>query len=376
MLTTTIPSDVRSDPFGRGDRPLNIVIIGLTITSSWGNGHATTYRGLVRELVRRGHDVLFLEHDKPWYADNRDMPRPPFGRTELYASVADLKDRFARDVVGADLVIVGSYVPEGVAVGEWVTRVAGSVTAFYDIDTPVTLAKLARGDFEYLSPELIPRYRMYLSFTGGPTLRRLEREFGSPRALPLYCSVDPELYFPEEQARRWELGYLGTYSVDRQPPLERLLVESARRWAAGRFVVAGPQYPGTIDWPGNVERIEHLAPAHHRGFYNQQAFTLNITRADMVRAGYSPSVRLFEAAACGVPIISDVWDGIETLFTPGEEILLARDTADVLAALRETTELERRAIAERARARVLKDHSAAHRAAELEAYAQAALSRR
>src|SRR5688572_11948202 len=187
---------------------LRIVIIGLSITSSWGNGHATTYRGLVRELSRRGHDVVFLEHDKPWYASNRDMANPPFGRTALYPGVAELKDRFANDVRSADLVIVGSYVPEGVAVGEWVVRTAGGLTAFYDIDTPVTLAKLERGDTEYLSPELIPKYGMYLSFTGGPTLRRLEREFGSPQALPLYCSVDPELYYPDpEAARRWDLGY-------------------------------------------------------------------------------------------------------------------------------------------------------------------------
>ena len=170
---TAPPQAARGD--GDGRARLRIVIIGLSITSSWGNGHATTYRGLVRELERRGHDVLFLEHDKPWYASNRDMPRPPYGRTELYATVEDLKQRFAADVRGADVVIVGSYVPEGVAVGEWVTSTAGGLTAFYDIDTPVTLAKLARGDFEYLAPHLIPRYGVYLSFTGGPTLDRLER---------------------------------------------------------------------------------------------------------------------------------------------------------------------------------------------------------
>jgi spore maturation protein CgeB len=346
---------------------LRIVIIGLSITSSWGNGHATTYRGLVRELVRRGHDVLFLEHDKPWYAGNRDLPHPPFGRTELYDSVDQLVDRFRGDVRDADVTIVGSYVPEGVRVGEWVTATARGVTAFYDIDTPVTLAKLERGDHEYLAPHLIPRYDLYLSFSGGPTLNRLERHFGSPRAAALYCSVDPELYFPESLPRPWNLGYLGTYSIDRQPPLDRLLLEPARRWAEGRFVVAGPQYPAEIDWPANVQRIEHLPPALHRGFYNQQSLTLNVTRADMIRAGHSPSVRLFEAAACGVPIVSDVWDGIETLFTPGEEILLARSTEDVLRYLCRMDEPTRRAIGENARQRVLSAHTAAHRAAELEA---------
>src|SRR5215208_5120468 len=137
-------------------QPLDIVIIGLSITSSWGNGHATTYRGLVRELTQAGHRVLFLEDDKPWYASNRDLPDPPYGRTCLYNGPEDLRRRFERDVRDADAVIVGSYVPDGVQVGEWVTTTASGVKAFYDIDTPVTLAKLAAGDYEYLSPSLIP----------------------------------------------------------------------------------------------------------------------------------------------------------------------------------------------------------------------------
>jgi spore maturation protein CgeB len=360
-------SGLRTCGTDNGAGNLRIVIIGLTITSSWGNGHATTYRGLVRELVRRGHQVLFLEHDKPWYASNRDLPNPPYGQTRLYESVEELKTRYERDVCEADLVVVGSYVPEGVAVGEWVTQAAGGTTAFYDIDTPVTLAKLGRGDYEYIAPHLIPQYDLYLSFTGGPTLDRLERELGSPRALPLYCSFDPELYFPEDRAARWDLGYLGTYSADRQPPLERLLMEPARRWGEGRFIVAGPQYPQEIRWT-NVERINHLAPSEHRRFYCEQRFTLNITRADMIAAGYAPSVRLFEAAACGVPIISDWWEGLDTFFTPDEEILIAHSSEDVLRYLRETPEPSRRAMAARAREKVMALHTAAHRAAELEEY--------
>ncbi len=353
---------------------LNIVILGLSITSSWGNGHATTYRGLVRELVRRGHDVLFLERDVPWYASNRDLPRPPYGRTELYTSLEDLRARFEEDVRKAHLAIVGSYVPQGVEVGQWVQRTTRGLPAFYDIDTPVTLAKLSRGDHEYLSPDLIPGYRLYLSFTGGPLLRRLERELGSPTARALYCSVDPELYTPRRYETRWDLGYLGTYSDDRQPRLERLMLDAAREWRAGRFAVAGPMYPASVRWSANVERVEHLAPPEHAAFYNSQRFTLNVTRADMVRAGYSPSVRLFEAAACGVPIISDSWNGLDTLFTPGEEILLTRSGAETLSLLRELSEQDRRAIGERARARVLAEHTAAHRAQELEAHALEAVA--
>lgn len=347
-----------------------IVLLGLSITSSWGNGHATTYRGLVRELARRGHDVLFLERDRPWYAAHRDLPTLPRVRTGLYASLADLKRRYAGEVREADLVIVGSYVPEGVAVGRWVLRLRRGVAAFYDIDTPVTLAKLEKGEWEYLSPDLIPRYDLYLSFTGGPILDRLERHCRSPLARPFYCSFDPDLYFPQEAERLWDLGYLGTYSDDRQPGLDRLLLEPARRWRRGQFIVAGPLYPPSIPWPRNVQRVEHVGPDAHRAFYNGQRFTLNLTRAHMVQAGYSPSVRLFEAAACGIPIISDYWEGLETFFQVEKEILVARSAWRVLLYLREMAEEERRRISRRARARVLAEHTAAHRAEQLEGYVE------
>ncbi len=262
----------------------------------------------------------------------------------LYASREELRERFTAVVSGADLVIVGSYVPEGTAVAAWVLETARGVTAFYDIDTPITLAKLAIGDTEYLSAELIPHFDLYLSFTGGPTLLRLEQDFGARRALPLYCSVDPAQYFPTVAASDWDLGYLGTYSPDRQAGLENLLLDPARLWPAGRFVVAGPQFPANLAWPSNVSRIDHLPPDRHRDFYNAQRFTLNLTRADMRRAGWSPSVRLFEAAACGIPIISDWWEGLDSLFEPGREILIARTAAEVEFFLRQMPEEERREI--------------------------------
>ena len=345
---------------------MRIVFLGLTITSSWGNGHATTYRALVRELVRRGHDVLFLERDKPWYAANRDLPVPPWGRTALYAEVDALKSRFQSEVEAADAVIVGSYVPDGVAVGEWVLDTARGVRAFYDIDTPVTLAKLARGDFEYLAPALIPRYDLYLSFAGGPTLGTLEKRYGSPAARALFCSVDPESYFPEAAEVECDLGYLGTYSDDRQPTVQALLIDVAERQPRRKFAVAGPQYPASIAWPANVERIEHLPPALHRGFYNRQRFALNVTRADMIAAGWSPSVRLFEAAACGVPVISDRWPGLEDFFAIGTELFTAGSTGEVVALLNDLPETQRLAVGAAARAKVLRHHTAAKRAEELE----------
>ncbi|HUF66972.1 MAG TPA: glycosyltransferase [Gemmatimonadaceae bacterium] len=347
---------------------LDIVFVGLSITSSWGNGHATTYRGLVRELAARGHRIRFLERDQPWYAAHRDMPAPGGAETHIYSSLDELFIDHGPAVRGADVVIVGSYVPDGVAVGEWVSDTATGIAAFYDIDTPVTLAKLRAGDTQYLSSELVRRYDLYLSFTGGPTLDVIEREFGSPYARPLYCSVDHTQYHPEDGPERWALGYLGTYSDDRQPALERLLIEPARTCGMLRFAVAGPQYPAAITWPPNVERIEHLAPSDHRWFYNSQRFTLNVTRAAMVEAGYSPSVRLFESAACGTPAITDFWPGLDAFFAIDEEIVVAHDAHDVVKALRAMRAVEVEQIGRAARERVLRSHTAAHRAAELEGY--------
>ena len=344
---------------------MKLVVLGLSLSSAWGNGHATTFRALLEAFAARGHDILFLERDVPWYRGQRDLQHPSYCRLEFYGDLAELEP-WRGEIANADAVMVGSYVPNGVAVGRLVQQAAAGTTAFYDIDTPVTLAKLERGDFEYLSPEIIPGYDLYLSFTGGPTLRHIEQRYGSPAARALYCSVDADKYQPQDVPKRWDLSYLGTYSDDRQPTLERLLNAVARALPDRRFCVAGPQYPQDIDWPGNVERIDHVPPADHPAFYGASRFALNVTRDDMIRAGWSPSVRLFEAAACATPIISDVWDGLDQLLEPGREIVLARTTEDVIAALEELPPEQTQAIGRAARTRVLQEHIARHRAEELE----------
>ena len=279
--------------------PLHLVVLGLSLSSSWGNGHATTYRALLKAFAARGHRVSFLERDVPWYGgEHRDLAAPDFCELVFYRDVEDLR-RHAPTLRAADAVLVGSYVPDGVTVGAWAQATACGPVVFYDIDTPVTLAALEAGGAEYLSAPLIPGYDVYLSFTGGPTLERLERRWGSPAARALYCSVDADAYSPLAVEPRWDLSYLGTYSPDRQPVLERLLLEPARRAPHLRFAVAGPQYPDDIAWPANVERLQHVPPAGHPAFYAASRFTLNVTRADMVQAGWSPSVRPCRAAARG-----------------------------------------------------------------------------
>jgi spore maturation protein CgeB len=351
---------------------LNIVVFGLSITSSWGNGHAVTYRALLRALHRRGHAITFLERDVPWYREHRDLEQADYCQVELYKSLKDVPARFGHLVADADLVILGSYVPDGAMLGEWLTRQARGVTAFYDIDTPVTLAQLQAGKSDYISAALVPRFDLYLSFTGGPILARIEDQFASPRARALYCTADIATETVSDLRPKWSLGYLGTYSQDRQPTLERLLLTPAEQAPGQRFVVAGPQYPDGIAWPGNIDRIEHLPPSEHAEFYGRQRFTLNITRADMIAAGFSPSVRLFEAAACGVPIITDRWAGLETFFAPGEEILVADTPEQVVQILDNMTEERRRAIAASARRRLLRSHTPEHRARQLEEYYQEA----
>jgi len=351
---------------------MRIAILGLTVTSSWGNGHASTYRGLVAALDARGHEVVFLERDVPWYRDNRDLCAPDFCETVLYEDLDELRSAHAEDVVGADAVLLGSYVPEGVEVARWLLGRTDGPVAFYDIDTPVTLGKLEAGDEEYLSADLIPDFDLYLSFAGGRALDILEGRYGARRARSLPCAVDPDQYRPVEADTRWALGYLGTYSDDRQPRLEELLCRPARRLSEAEFVVAGPQYPDDLVWPDNVHRIDHLPPPEHAGFYGAQRWALNITRDDMRRLGHSPSVRLFEAAACGTPVITDDWEGLETYFEPDREILVAASADQVVEYLTLLDEPVRRQIGRRARQRALAEHTPDRRAAELEAYLEEA----
>lgn len=347
---------------------MKIVFCGLSATSSWGNGHAVTYRSLMKGLLARGHEVLFLERDVPWYAAHRDAETRLSERIRLYRGLEELRDLHASAVREADLAVVGSYVPDGIEVGRWVLEEARGVTAFYDIDTPVTMAGLETGACEYLSRPQVPAYDLYLSFSGGPMLDRLQAEFGARRPRPLYCSVDVEVYRPFERPERWTLGYMGTYSPDRQAGLDRLLLDIARMLPERRMVVAGPQYPAGIAWPSNVDRIDHVAPPEHPAFYASQRFTLNLTRREMVRAGFSPSVRLFEAAACGVPILTDPWPGLEVFFRPGHDLCVVSRSADVLTCIGREADGRHRRMAQRARERVLAAHSHLCRAEELEQY--------
>ena len=358
---------------------MRLAIFGLTVSSSWGNGHATLWRALARALARRGHRVTFFERDVPYYAAHRDLHAlPGGGELVLYADWASARARAARAVAECDVAVVTSYCPDAAAASALVTaaaaRAGGPLAAFYDLDTPVTLARLAAGEaVDYVPPGGLADFGLVLSYTGGPALALLRDRLGARRVAPLYGSVDPDAHRPGRPRAEWrcDLSYIGTYAADRQAALDALFLAPARRAPWRRFALAGSQYPADFPWAGNVWYLAHLPLADHPAFYASSRLTLNTTRGAMAALGWCPSGRLFEAAACGVPVLTDWWEGFDAFYAPGDEMLVARTTEDALAALA-LGDAELAAVARRARERTLAEHTADRRAAELVAAVEGA----
>lgn len=349
---------------------MHLVIFGLTVSSSWGNGHATLWRSLIKAMLRCGYRVTFFEKDLPFYADARDLWALPAGGTlRLYDEFSAIRDEATRLLRTADLALVTSYCPDGRAAAELVLNEGRGVRAFYDMDTPVTLDSLRTGtEPDYLPAGGLGAFDLVLSYTGGRALQELQTRLGARAVAPLYGSVDPETHHPVApvEAFRAELSYLGTYAEDRQAALTRLFLQPAGRLPQKRFLIGGAQYPDGFPWTGNIAFTGHLEPAQHRGFFCSGRATLNVTRRAMAEYGFCPSGRLFEAAACGVPLLSDGWEGLEQFFTPGEEILRVDTAEEVLDTLC-LSDTELRRVAEAAQFRALREHTADCRVRDLEA---------
>ena len=304
---------------------MKLVVFGLTITSSWGNGHATLWRGLVRALGARGHRVVFFERDVRYYSIHRDLTAIPGHEIQLYDSWRGVQDAAARHV------------------------------------------RAAAAAVEYLPPQGLGGFDLVLSYTGGGALAALRDRLGARFVRPLYGSVDPEVHRPTAARAAFDadLSYLGTYAEDRQAPLEALFLEPARRREDLRFVIGGSMYPPSFTWRPNIYYVSHVPPQDHPAFFSSSRLTLNITRAAMAAMGHCPSGRLFEAAACGVPILTDTWEGLDAFFEPGREIFVADDTEHALAALA-CDDQARRRVAAAARERTLDCHTAERRVLDLE----------
>lgn len=347
---------------------MKFVIFGLTVSSSWGNGHATLWRGLCKALGRRGHQVIFFERDVPYYAAHRDVTKLSCGELVLYPDWESARDLAKRHLEDADVAMVTSYCPDGRAACDLVLDSPAELKSYYDLDTPVTFERLDRGeDVPYLPVAGLGDFDLVLSYTGGEALEALSRRLGARVVAPLYGSVDPDAHHPVQPVDvfRADFNYLGTYAEDRQETLEELFIKPARRLPELKFMIGGAQYPAEFPWSDNIYFVRHLPPSDHPAFYCSSRMTLNVTRRAMARMGSCPSGRLFEAAACRAAIVSDWWPGLEEFFTPGEEILIARNTADAVKAL-ETSDAELERIRQSAYDRALACHTAEQRAIDLE----------
>lgn len=356
---------------------MKITIFGLTLSSSWGNGHATPYRAILRALARFGHKITFYEKDVEYYALRRDFAHSGYCDLVLYDAWKDVRRRALAEVAESDIVITASFCPEGARVNDEVLAVNGPLRVFYDLDTPVTLGRLRTGDLDYLRMEQIPQFDLVLSWTGGRALEQLQVLAPQSMVRPLFGCVDPDVYVrvPCDPHFECALSYMGTYAADRQDKLDALFLEPARRMPHAQFLLAGTLYPWHWQWPANVRRFDHVAPAEHSALYSSSRLTLNLTRAEMASSGYCPSGRFFEAAACGTTIVSDWFDGLDEFFCPGEEILVASRGEDVMRAL-EMDEATLAQLAVRARQRTLDEHTGEHRARQMLSYFDEALSRR
>jgi spore maturation protein CgeB len=346
---------------------MKIVIFGLSVTSAWGNGHATLLRGLFRALHNRGHQVHFFERDTPYYAPHRDAPALPYAQVHLYTDWHSIKAEAIRELRDADVGMVTSYCSDGVAACDLVLNVDLWRTVFYDMDTPVTLSRLERGEtVEYLPPDGLAGFDLVLSYTGGQTLRQLPDKLQAQRVETLYGWVDPAIHHRVEPSPKFKanLSYMGTYAADRQAALEQLLISPAKALPDCQFLIGGAMYTHRESWPSNIRFFDHVAPPEHCAFYSSSPLTLNITRGSMAAMGYCPSGRLFEAAACGTAVLSDWWEGLDTFFEPGEEILIAQSTAEAMGAVSCSPGALAR-IGARAKERALECHTAENRAERL-----------
>lgn len=355
---------------------LKITIFGLTLSSSWGNGHATPYRAILRALAREGHRIVFYEKDVPYYASHRDLTECDYCDLVLYSDWEGIRKHALADAAESDVVLTASYCPQGAHINDEVLELARPLKVYYDLDTPVTLAKLRGGsEVEYLRREQIPEFDLILSWTGGKALEELRRGRRARMTRPLFGCVDPDVYYrqPAHSDYRCAMSYMGTYAPDRQEKLDNLFLEPSRRRPDLHFLLAGPLYPWGQVWGANVTKMEHVAPTDHPALYSSSRCTLNITRAEMAASGFCPSGRFFEAAACATPIVSDWFEGLDHFFVPGEEVAVAHKPEEVLSILGTQDEVLRK-MGERARERTLDEHTGGSRARDFVSYCEEARS--
>lgn len=354
-----------------GADPIDLVIIGRSVLSSFENPTADLYRGLINQLAQHGHRTTFLE--KAYTGPQqpvRDMLRSPYCEVWTYLNTEDLLDQYTPVIQSADVVLLGSGVDDAERIAIWIASEARGLKVYYDTDLAKTIENLQKAEIagDCLSCRTIGNFNLFLSTTGGPTLEKLAEENELAFARPLYESVDPYTFYRTDADKSYDLGFIGNFKPDRAELLEKTLLGPAQFTPNRRFSLAGGGYQVTNDWPSNVTYLEYLPQANVVDFYNRQRCSLVLSRTDRRSMGFTPTKRLLAAAACGVPVLTDNWEGLDYFLEPNREVFCVNDRESVLSALYGTDEAHRNRVGTEARKRILEQHTISHRANQLLGY--------
>ncbi|MDF3983241.1 glycosyltransferase [Luteibacter sp. PPL201] len=349
---------------------MKFAFFGSSLVSAYWNGAATYYRGLIRQLHARGHEVTFYEPDAYGRQAHRDIADPPWANVVVYEPTTQAVDMALDAAATADVIVKTSGVgvfDRTLEEGVLSLKRPHNTVIFWDVDAPATLDGLD-ADADHPFRALVPRFDLVLTYGGGAPVVDAYRRFGARSCQPIYNALDPDTHHPVARAPRFDadLGFLGNRLPDREARVDAFFVAAARARPQARFLLGGSGWDDK-PLPANVRSLGHVYSHEHNAFNVSPAAVLNVSRESMARYGFSPATRVFEAAGAGACLITDAWEGIERFLEPGREVLVAHDGDEVARHLDAVMAGRARAIGEAARRRVLAGHTYAHRARELEA---------
>lgn len=356
---------------------MRMAFYGSSLVSSYWNGAATYYRGLLKDLARRGWEIVFYEPDAYDRQKHRDIEPPEWAEVVVWENTPEACARVVREAATADVVVKASGVgvfDDELLAGVLAHRAPHALALFWDVDAAATLAEVVAARGHPLQAAL-ERLDMVMTYGGGPPVVDAYRAVGAKVCHPIYNALDPETHHPVAPEPRFaaDLSFLANRLPDREARVERFFLEAAARLPERSFLLGGNGW-GDKAVPANVRAIGHVGTADHNAFNRSSTAVLNVARDSMADMGFSPATRVFEAAGAGACLITDAWEGIELFLAPNEEVLVARDGQDVAEHLDALTPERARAIGEAALARVLAEHTYARRGAEVDAVLRAALA--
>jgi len=358
---------------------MKIAFYGSSLLSSWWNGAATYYRGLLRDLAGRGYEITFYEPDAYERQQHRDMEPQPWAKSVVYPATADGLRSVLEQAPAADVVVKASGV--GVFDDELISGIIehsrpGALKIFWDVDAAATLDEM-REDGDHPVRKALPHLDLVLTYGGGPPVIEAYEGFGARRCVPIYNALDPATHHPVAPDQRFaaDLSFLGNRLPDREARVEQFFLEPAAALPERRFLIGGNGWESK-PMPANVRHLGHVFTHEHNAFNCTPLAVLNVARDSMANIGFSPATRVFEAAGAAACLITDAWEGIEQFLIPDEEVLVARDGRDVVEHVRTLTPERARAIGGAALKRVHAEHTYAHRGAQVDALLRSEMAQR